>query len=87
MSKQKVPENFMQDFLKSGGRSPDKQHTGDTQTTDEHSTDAVQTTHRLKRYDVRFDPDTWARIQTEARRRGLSTSAMLRMIVNEWLQQ
>ena len=74
-----------------------KQHTSDTQPTDKQPTNAPQghydnatstpqTTHNLKKYHVRFDPDTWARIQAEARQRGLSTSAMLRMIVNEWIR-
>lgn len=88
MSKQKVPDNFMSDFLKSGGQPTDNQPTNNTQTPDNSSTDTVHTTHKrstLKRYDVRFDPATWAQIQAEAHRRGLTASAMLRMIVNEWI--
>ena len=95
MSKKGVPDNFMDDFLKSGGRDPYKE--GDPQTPDKNTTEAPQethkrttndpqTTHNMTKYHVRFEPATWERLKAEAAARGLSVSAMLRMIVAAWLK-
>ena len=37
--------------------------------------------------DIRFDPADWEWLKRNARKYGLTTSALMRMIIKEWLQE
>ena len=87
MAKDKAPDLF-NEIIKSAGERTTKA----PQTTHEPPTEAPRTTHEpptdepLTKYHVRFYPSTWTRLKSEAKARGLTTSALLRLVIREWLQ-
>ena len=95
MAKDNAPDLFDDIEKRVIGDKPTKRHEV-PRTEDEQSTDEPRDTHAgttddpqkraLEKHHIRFDPDTWAALRREARRRGLTASALVRMIVNEWLR-
>jgi len=87
LAKDKAPDLF-NEIIKSVGEHTTKA----PQTTHKSTTNAPQIPHEpptdepLTKYHVRFYPSTWNRLKAEAKARGLSTSALLRLVIREWLQ-
>jgi len=77
MSKKQVPDNFMENLMEG---KQDKHGTKAVQPTDEQSTNTV-----LKRYDVRLNPDDMKRMEEIGRKKGLSRSALIRMVLREYI--
>ena len=88
MSKKKVPDNFMQDFL--AGKPTDPQPTDDRPTEDIQQTDIVQTDDAQKgetpRRQIRISDADWNELKRHFEARGLTVSAGIRMIVKEYLR-
>ena len=69
-------------------QKPDKQHTTAGQTTDDNRTSNTQQPDKRqakKRYDIRLDPADWAALKVRAEREGISTSAIIRRLVKQFL--
>ena len=66
-------------------QTTDKQRTVDVQPTDSVPTTDVQQGETPRRQ-IRIPNAEWIRINHEARERGISASALVRMIIKEWLK-
>ena len=89
MSKREVPDNFMDNML--AGKRGDELHATDTvPTTDAQTTDTAPTPDRqgpTPRRQVRIGDHLWAQLVAEAARRQISTSALVRQILVEYLRR
>ena len=78
-------------FARVSGKPPNNRPTTDAQTTDNQQTDDAQTTDtrptegETPRRQVRLPDEDWTRLQQAARRRGISASALVRLILREWI--
>jgi len=59
-----------------------KQPTGDAQTTDSERTEG-----ETPRRQIRISDADWSRLSLAARESGLSTSALVRQILREWMRK
>ena len=66
-------------------QSTDTERTTDVQPTDTVHPPAVQ--GETPRRQIRIPNGDWLRLKREAAERGISTSALIRMIVREWLSR
>lgn len=82
----KVNADGLFEELATGSYLKGEQATNERQEADERQTNERQTADNMERYNVRFSPRMWDRLKSEAQRRSVSTSALLRMIVSEWLE-
>ena len=64
----------------------DKRLTDDSQTTDNQRTDNAQKGETPRRQ-IRIPDTDWNRLTVEATERGISTSALVRQILREWLRK
>ena len=66
----------------SDAQTTDKQPTGDAQTTDSERTEG-----ETPRRQIRISDADWSRLSLAARESGLSTSALVRQILREWMRK
>ena len=90
MSKQKVPDNFMNEFLKSGGRADPSEHVANTQK--RHSGDTEVTDYKgfkasdLEQLSFRMSPEDKERLRQHFDSLGLTVSAGLRMVLKRYMR-
>ena len=89
MSKQKVPENFMQDFLKSGGRLEDKEQTKGSQPADDRQISGRQEAddkQTMERHNLRLPSHYWRELKRIANRDDRTISEVVREAIREYLK-
>ena len=90
MSKKPLPDMDELYQLKTKKRTNDIQTTDKRLTTDAQPTDSVGTTDAREgetpRRQIRISDSDWRRLTQDAKARGISTSALVRQILREWLR-